>query len=205
MDERFEPALTPDREQQITLQLLIMTIVDELADPCADDIQHFALGTMMMDYFQFCELFARLQADGLIKASVRKDETRLNAQGRPLPSYDLTEDGAAVYDSISHALPIALRRSLLFEMNQMKKKRRYETEFFARYRADDNGHFDVHIGFDEQLRDHFSLKLRVPNEQEARTICKNWKEHPLDLHLQLLQLLLKPHPETSDAPSDSAP
>lgn len=192
-------------EQQAELEvqqlLIILKLAESLRDPSENELCDLALRSMYMDYFGFQHLFRRLLDEGFLTRSLRKGEIRLDSEGQAQLSIDLSDKGLHLLSTLQDQISLPVLKYLREILHESELRRRDEEGLIARYHPDDRGQYRVHLEYDDQRFEHFSLEFNVHREAKARALCHRWKQAAGDVYFEILKLLETkldaPAPETA--------
>lgn len=170
-------------------KLIILSIINRIPGITLGQLTTIALETLYMDYFDFVTAFEELCRDEMATESMRKNESVLDAVGRPVARCDLTPRGKAVYETLEHRIPLPIRSYLAQACSGWKKDIRMQNILSARCDPDGNGLYQVHLKQNDGIKDLIDLRLTVPDKVLGQHICDRWKRHPQTVYLGLLSLL----------------
>lgn len=135
-----------------------------------------------INYFDFNELLTDLCNDNFVK------ETLIDTEEEQIKYYELTEEGIKTLD-----LTIGMLAGII--------KLRIDSNFIRDYKVIRN-HYSVTAEYipsksivvckalDDE-RDIIKIELLIKNEEEAKTIVRNWNDKASKLYIDILELLSK--------------
>ena len=172
-----------------TNKLIILSIADRIRDITLNQLTTLSLETLYMDYFDFVTAFEELGRDGMLTESIRKDETRRDAAGRPVARCYLTDKGRTVLKTLETRIPLPIRSYLAQACSGWQKDIRLQGTLSADYAPDANGYYQVQLKQSDGIKELVNLKLTIPEKAMARQICERWKRSPQTVYLGLLSVL----------------
>lgn len=170
-------------------KLIILSILNRISGITLNQLTTIALETLYMDYFGFITAFEELCRDQMATESIRKDETALDALGRPVTRCDLTPKGRTIYLTLEHRIPLPIRSYLAQACSGWQKDIRLKNILTADFNPDGNGHYLVRLKQNDGQKDLINLCLTIPDQSMAQMICERWERHPQTIYLSLLSLL----------------
>lgn len=200
---------------QATNKLIILSILHRIRGITLNHLTTLALETLYMDYFDFVTAFEEMCRDHMVVEGVRKNETLLDAIGRPVVRCDLTEKGSKILQTLENRIPLPIRSYLAQACTGWQKDSRLQSTLTATCEPDANGFFLVSLKQNDGIKDLVDLRLTIPEKNMALQICERWKRSPQMVYLGLLSVLtgepvMSPgsdsdrHPEIPDAESTAA-
>ncbi len=172
-----------------TNKLIILLIADRIKNITLNQLTTLSLETLYLDYFDFVTAYEELCRDHMISESVRKDETKLDAVGRPVTRCDLTDKGRTVLKTLESRIPLPIRSYLAQACSGWQKDIRLKGTLTAKYQPDANGTYQVLLKQSDGIKDLVSLKLTIPEKTMAKQVCERWKRSPQTVYLGLLSVL----------------
>ena len=143
-------------------------------------IADFFLEQQYTGYFEVQGGLNELEEAGMIRVDVLQSHTQ----------YTLTADGEKTLSLLSDKITDGIREDVrrFFETNQLQMKQ--DNYRLAEYRKVTASKFQVHcrlLSDDVALLD---VKITVRSEQQAREMCRNWKQSNEDVYALLMDTLL---------------
>ena len=179
----------PDSDERVRLKVILLQLIASFPDLTYDELLQLALDTMYMDYFTYCAIYPELENADLIRERARKEEKRLDTEGKPLKRLELTRAGRTVLETMSPSLPGAIKRFLEESRSTQQDQLRQRREVEAHYVPSPARGYDVSLALREGQNDLFRLRLQVPSEHEARALVHRWQTDSGPLYISILKLL----------------
>lgn len=186
-------------------KLIVLSIIHRIPDITLNQLTTLSLETLYMDYFDFVTAYEELCRDRMVTESVRKNETKLDAAGRPVTRCDLTEQGHAILKTLEPRIPLNIRSYLAQACSGWQKDIRLKRTLSAEWRPDANGGFLVQLKQNDGLKDLIRLELTIPDKSMAQQICDRWKRSPGTVYISLLSILTGETAISSELPPEGFP
>jgi hypothetical protein len=177
--------------EAVNKKVILLFIVNEVADLTPHQLMTLSLDTLYMDYFSFSKLCEELVHDGLLHLAERKGEQEADASGRKVRRFAITESGKRVLATLEQTIPLPVQRNLRQRIAKLHQAVRREQEVTASYAPSPVFGWQVRLTLQESNAELLSLDLQLPQEEQAEQVCQNWKQRPAELYASLLQLLLE--------------
>lgn len=142
-----------------------------------EELSRFILEQDLINYFYLNQYIKEMLEQNLID----KDENN---------QFFLTKYGDMTLDMFINKLPEELLSQIVETLKEFKKKKITEQSIVAEYSKDNFGKYICTLAIKEYFQDIISLKIEAPDEELAKTICKNFKERPEDYYLKITNLLI---------------
>ncbi|MBR2751126.1 MAG: DUF4364 family protein [Clostridiales bacterium] len=166
--------------------LFILSKVDSIPSAKLTDC---ALESLYVDYFLFSQAKKELLDARLMTESVRKNESRKDASGRPILSCDITPEGKAILNRLLPSVPTGIRAYLSSASKSWRHEASEEKSVQAEYAPNGEGTWDVDLRLVENDATTFSLHWNAPSEAAAERTCKRWKSEPAEMYLEIIRLI----------------
>lgn len=148
-------------------KLIILYMLNRVNFPLTNNqISTFLLEKEYTNYFTLQQAFSELEEASLIKPEIIRNATR----------YHLTESGRETLGYFCDRIPKAIQADVDEYLTKHKLELRNEVSVTADYFRNTAKEFAVHCIVKEKESDLIDLTLTVPTEEEAKAICRNWKE-----------------------------
>lgn len=147
-------------------KLIILQILDRVSYPVTQaKISSFLLEKEYTDYMRLQEAIVDLADAELITATTQRNRTFLM----------ITEEGKHTLDFFSNRINPSIKEDIeqFLLQNEMSMKNEFSIQ--ADYYKSTSGEYDAHMLVKEKDITVVELKLSVPTEEIASTICANWK------------------------------
>ncbi|MDR5659390.1 DUF4364 family protein [Serpentinicella sp. ANB-PHB4] len=169
-------------EQLAENKLVLLYILNEINMPVTNgQITEFILENDFMNYFMLQQYISELKEVGFVEVT-EKDQ---------LEYITLTKKGINTLDFFINRIP----KNTINAINELVKSKKIEiiqsAQITADYKKLDNNECLVHLAVIEKDMPIMELTLNVPNVNQAKEICSNWKNHSEDIYSNIIHLLIK--------------
>lgn len=144
-------------------------------------ISDFILGKGYTDYFNLQSTIAELQDSELIHTE--KIQTT--------SYYSITPKGSETLGFFEKRLSAGIIEDIETWMKENRLRIRDEVSVIADYLPGKKGDFTVNCRASEKNTTLIDLSLNVPDEEQARAICFQWKKKASDVYAYLMGELMK--------------
>ncbi|MFA9465348.1 MAG: DUF4364 family protein [Velocimicrobium sp.] len=162
-------------------KLIILFLLDKVDFPLTNaQMSNFILDKGYTDYFNIQQAIKELDT-----ASLLKGETIRNS------SYFLiTEAGRETLDFFNKEIGDTIKAEIFDFLKENKYKLREEVSTLSDYYEGKKGEFVAHCYVQERGSKIVEVSLTVTSEEEAASICNNWREKSQEIYAHLMQELL---------------
>lgn len=172
---------------QVEAKFLFLSLIQQ--EPGINEPQLLArsCASMYMDYFGFAQIRDEMLEKDFVTQSLRKGETRTDAEGKPLTRFDLTQGGQLLLQTLEPTMPDALLRYL----EKVRSEQSVELEESATGSVEPSGAGDyyAHLLLQEKGRKLFECRLLFPTEEAAKQLVQRWHTGAMELYPKLAALL----------------
>lgn len=172
-------------EQNAVIRLVLLALTERLPGIPQADLLDLAQESLFFHYFDVADACSSLVSSKLLILSEQKNENARDASGRIVKRTFLSDEGAAVLNSLRHMLPPALAPIL----EKLEKNETEKENCKASYQPDGDYHYLVELEANEKGRELIHIRLSVPDEERARRYCQKWHEFSERIYLGLLENL----------------
>ena len=172
----------PD-ENSLTLYKLIVLYILKLIDgPVTNaQISEFVLGKGYTDYFTIQQSISELTETGMIKNEKVMNTSRCT----------VTEEGKQTLDIFMDKITPGIKE----DIKEYLKKNGYSIKETNSIRCDyskgESEDYIVRLNVTEEKQPVIDIKIAVPTEDAAITLCSNWKEKSSEVYAQVLATLME--------------
>ena len=162
-------------------KLIILYFIDKMDIPLTyNQISHFALADIKMDFFLIQQNIAEMTQSGYLE-KFQSDNTE---------RYTITEAGLDVLEYFEKQLPAPMRTKIVKYVTENRKVAKKDYDITANYFYDySNSEFIVKCGIYEDEAMLMEVNLSVVSREQAQFICANWKENVQHLYADILSKL----------------
>ena len=166
---------------QTLYKLIVLFMLDKIDFSLTfSQISDFVLERGYTDYFTLQSSLSELMEAGLIHA-----ETIRN-----ISYYTITPEGEETISFFVNRIPLAIRDDIAAYLRENKLRLRSEVSVLSDYNRSTNGDYEVRCRVREKQTDLIDLRLTVPGEEQAKAICRNWKDASQDVYSYLMKVLM---------------
>lgn len=133
-----------------------------------------------MNYFHMQQCLHELTSGGFLSSELHEGTER----------YSITKEGIRILDLFGSLLPEGIRNRLLSGIAQIRSGLLRETAVTADMTLVTEDEWLVSLRITEEDEPLFETRISVGSRDDARTLCRNWKENATSLYPQVISLLL---------------
>jgi len=138
------------------------------------------LENRFMNYFLLQQGLHELISDKLVN-----NETRDN-----IDYYTITQQGEKMLEMFEGILPAGIKARIREIVEIIRPAIRYEASVIAEYTLENENEYEVKCKIIENFKPLIDIRLSVGSREDARHICKNWKEQAKEIYPQVIGVLL---------------
>ena len=170
-------------EPSILYKLMILYMLNHVSFPLTNtQLSSFFLEKGYTTYFNFQSAIKDLLDENLVS-----EETV-----RHTSYYTITSSGVEAIEGFSKKIPVTIADELDTYVTENKYEYRNEVGTMADYyKSSIAGDYIVHCQIKEGSSSLIELNLSVPTDEEAETICENWRGASQSIYDFCIKLLLK--------------
>ena len=171
-------------------KLIILYLIEKIEIPLSNsEICQFALEKNLMDYFSVQQYLSEMVESGLLEVTTENNSTR----------YTITADGEETLNYFIKHISNYAKTVINNYAMENSKRIRAEYAVTANYFQEMNNEYTVKCGVYDSDGTTSLMELSV-NDQ-ARIICRNWKNNVADLYGKImLTLATEPDEDSKHAP-----
>lgn len=170
-----------DPQEIARFKLIILYTIKESPAP----IDNIKLTELLIDKF---DLNYFLIQEYLIELIKNQYVSELEDNGNI--KYLITDKGIQALDYLKDILGDKEKSILLNLFNNPIKQKEQKEDVIADYYLKESGEYNVNLKLIEKDEILFSLYVSVPTEDQAKLLCKKWKENPVFYHKSILDLFI---------------
>ncbi len=162
-------------------KLIILYMLDKVDFPLTNaQITDFILEKDYTNYFNIQQSISELKDTNLIVSETIRNSSY----------FKITNAGRETIHFFDSDISEAIRKDIDTFLQDNKYKLRQEVSILADYYENKKDEFIATCYVTEQGSKLVEVNLSVSTEQEARTICNNWKNKSQDVYAYLIQTLM---------------
>ena len=168
-------------EPRTLTKLIILYMLDMVEFPLSKaQIFDFVLEKEYTNYFTLQEALHQLEDSGFVSAEQMHSVTLLT----------ITDEGRETLRFFQGRISDAIKNDISSYLTDNKVELHNEVSVTTNYYRIGTGEYVAELTAREKTSELISLRLNVPSEDAAETICENWKKQCTDLYSYLLGNLL---------------
>lgn len=161
-------------------KLILLYIIEKVNIPVSNlQITKLIMENDLMDYFSLQQYLNELCDDNLLYTEVENNKM----------FYTITALGKKTLKYLDYLIPAGAKYRIDTKIRTIRQKIRNETSITADFIPESEDKYMVHCSV---LEDDFTLieiNMAVGNRNDARNICENWKNHPHQIYMEIIESL----------------
>lgn len=163
-------------------KVLILYFMNKVRMPVSNmQLTRIMLENRFLNYFLLQQCIHELLRDKLIFSETKDD----------LDFYTPSDEGLKMLEMFVDLLPAGIRARLDENIDAIRSVMRLETSVVAEYTLENEYEYEVKCRILEDFKPLIDIRLSVGSRDDARSICKNWKEHAKEIYPEVIGVLLK--------------
>ena len=175
-------------------KLIILYLIEKIEIPLSNsEICQFALEKNLMDYFSVQQYLSEMVESGLLEVTTENNSTR----------YTITADGEETLNYFIKHISNYAKTVINNYAMENSKRIRAEYAVTANYFQEMNNEYTVKCGVydSDGTTSLMELSVNVATKDQARIICRNWKNNVADLYGKImLTLATEPDEDSKHVP-----
>jgi len=168
-------------EAQTLYKLIVLTMLDRVDFPLTNaQISDFILTKEYTNYFTLQQVLSELVETELSEVHTVRNSTY----------YHITEKGKETLNFFGHMVSAAIHEDIEKYFKDNAIALRDEMAVKADYFPNNQGEYSVRLRVMEKGSALIDMTLSVPTENQANSICDNWKKKNQKIYAYLMQELL---------------
>jgi predicted transcriptional regulator len=170
-------------------KVILLYFINKVKIPVSNmQLTRIMLENRCMNYFLLQQSIHEMQTDNLIVT-----ETKDN-----IDYYTLSQEGIKMLDMFKDLIPRGIQARLDENIDAIRSVMRLETSIIAEYTLENENEYQVKCRILEDFNPLIDIRLSVGSREDARSICKNWKNHAKEIYPQVIGVLLGKEKEITD-------
>lgn len=168
-------------EPQTLTKLIVLYMLDKVDYPITkSQIYDFILEKSYANYFTLTQATFELTEDGFIESDSTHSSTLLS----------LTDKGRDTLTFFQNRISEGIKNDInaYFEEHRMEINNRMS--IMTNYYRTSTGDYVAELIAREKTEDLINIKINMPTEESAQTICDHWREKSSDIYSYILENLL---------------
>ncbi|MDR1533382.1 MAG: DUF4364 family protein [Clostridiales bacterium] len=165
-------------------KLLLLFLLDKMEIPISGaQLQQFALQGEYMNYATLMQTLREMDESGFVEVTRDDNTTR----------YSATDEGITTLEYFEKKIPLPIRNKIVKYVADNRKDIKKEYEITANYFYDHpTNEFIVKCGIYEDEIMRMEISFPVVTRNQARLICKNWKNNVSMYYGDIISELVSP-------------
>jgi len=169
-------------EQLAENKLALLYMLHKINLPLTNgQITELILGHDLMNYFMLQQFISELKEVGFIQES--------ESDGHEI--FIITDKGKSTLEFFINRIPTETKVRIDNIINDKKNEIIKSTQVKAHYTKVSQHDFEVKLSVEEKDIQIIGLNLNVPNANQAKDICNNWKDNSVKIYGDIIKLLTK--------------
>ncbi len=162
-------------------KLIILFILDKVDFPLTNaQMSNFILERGYTDYFNIQQAIKELETSSLLKGETIRNSSY----------FVITDSGRETLDFFNKEIGDTIKAEIIEYLKENKYELREEGSTLSEYFEAKKGEYIAHCYVQERGSKIMEISLNVTSEEEATSICNNWKEKSQEIYAYLMLNLL---------------
>lgn len=169
------------KQDRLTLyKLIVLYMLSRVSFPLTKaQVIDFILGKEYTNFLTLQQAIAELTDSGLVSLKPQYNRTYLL----------LTEEGGQTLDYFANRISDAIKQDADLYLQEHEMELRNEIAIRAAYYKSTSGDYETHLSATEKGTELVSIRLSVPLEEMAVSICDNWQKKNQEIYQYLTDRL----------------
>lgn len=165
-------------------KLMLLYIIEKINMPVSNlQITELIMENNLINYFFLQKFLNELCDDNLLSSEIMEMKT----------FYTITVLGKNTLKYLDYLIPANIKYKIDTTIKTVRKKIRNETFITADFIPESENKYMVNCSVREDDFTLIDLKVAVGNRNDAKSICDNWKNHPNEIYMEIIDSLTKSH------------
>lgn len=175
--------MSEEKYRLVDNKLVLLYLIEKMEISISlNQISQFLLEEELMSYFDLQQCLSEMAESNLICAS--KDNN--------ITSYTITDDGLTTLEFFIKQIPFQTRNCINKYVKDTRETIKQNYEVTANYfYMHETNEFIVKCGVYDEETALMEINISVVTKDQAKLICRNWKNDVNKLHMKILNLLIK--------------
>lgn len=162
-------------------KLMILFILDKVDFPLTNaQMTGFILEKEYTNYFNVQQAISEIKEAGLVSSETVRNSSL----------FQITDAGRETLEFFNSDIPDAIKNDILEYLKEHKYELREEVSTLADFYEAKKDEFIAHCVVRERGSSIIEISLNVPTEEEAETICSNWRDKSQEIYAYLMRTLM---------------
>lgn len=161
-------------------KLIVLYMLNKVSFPLSSSqISDFILEKDYTNFLTLQQVFSDLKENSLIASKTVRNRTL----------FSITEDGMNTLSYFQNRISDAIKEDVIEYLRQNEMELRNEVSILSDYYKSTNGEYEAHLWAKDRDSELVSIKLTVPTEEIASSICTKWQEKNQQIYQYLTEQL----------------
>lgn len=161
-------------------KLIVLYMLNKVSFPLSSSqIGDFILEKDYTNFLTLQQVFSDLKDNNLIAAKTVRNRTL----------FSITEEGMNTLTYFENRISDAIKEDVIHYFRDNEMELRNEVSVLADYYRASNGEYEAHLWAKDRNTELVSIKLTVPTEEIASSICTKWQDKNQQIYQYLTEQL----------------
>ncbi len=161
-------------------KLIVLYMLNKVSFPLSSSqIGDFILEKDYTNFLTLQQVFSDLKDNNLIAAKTVRNRTL----------FSITEEGMNTLSFFENRISDAIKEDVINYFRENEMDLRNEVSVLADYYRSTNGEYEAHLWAKDRNTELVSIKLTVPTEDIASSICNKWQDKNQQIYQYLTEQL----------------
>ena len=161
-------------------KLIVLYMLNKVSFPLSSSqISDFILEKDYTNFLTLQQVFSDLKDNNLIASKTMRNRTL----------FSITEEGMNTLSYFQNRISDAIKADVIEYLRQNEMELRNEVSVLSDYYKSTNGEYEAHLWAKDRNTELVSIKLTVPTEEIASSICAKWQDKNQQIYQYLTEQL----------------
>ncbi|MBQ8246350.1 MAG: DUF4364 family protein [Lachnospiraceae bacterium] len=161
-------------------KLIVLYMLNKVSFPLSSSqISDFILEKDYTNFLTLQQVFSDLKDNNLIASKTVRNRTL----------FSITEEGMNTLSYFQNRISDAIKADVIEYLRQNEMELRNEVSVLSDYYKSTNGEYEAHLWAKDRNTELVSIKLTVPTEEIASSICAKWQDKNQQIYQYLTEQL----------------
>jgi len=161
-------------------KLIVLYMLNKVSFPLSSSqIGDFILEKDYTNFLTLQQVFSDLKENNLIASKTVRNRTL----------FSITEEGMNTLSYFQNRISDAIKTDVLEYLRENEMELRNEVSILSDYYKSTNGEYEAHLWAKDRDTELVSIKLTVPTEEIAASICAKWQDKNQQIYQYLTEQL----------------
>ncbi|MBQ7766358.1 MAG: DUF4364 family protein [Lachnospiraceae bacterium] len=157
-------------------KLIVLYMLNKVSFPLSSSqIGDFILEKDYTNFLTLQQVFSDLKENNLIASKTVRNRTL----------FSITEEGMSTLSYFQNRISDAIKKDIIEYLRQNEMELRNEVSVLADYYKSTGGEYEAHLWAKDRDSELVSIKLTVPTEEIAASICTKWQDKSQQIYQYL--------------------